>query len=116
MLINFTQVAKKYEEVEELHSKLVAKFPSVKFPSQPKMSLIITEKTLNERKAFLEQLMKLVAQTPKLCSSSPVLSFLEVGTISIKQNKLSQPEPGKLKVCGNEDFLSNVKQAISDIN
>ena len=90
-----TQVAKKYDEVEELHTKLVAKFPSVNFPSLPKLSLIVTEKTLNERKRFLEDLLSLIARTPKLCSSSPLLTFLEVSKISIKQNELKKPEPEK---------------------
>lgn len=71
---------------------MVAKFPSVNFQPLPKLSLIITEKTLNERKKFLEELLGLVAKTPKLCSSSPVLSFLDVNKITIKQNKLQKPE------------------------
>jgi hypothetical protein len=68
------------------------------------MSLIITDKTLNERKKFLEQLLSMVARTPKLCSCSPVLSFLEVNKISIKQNPLQKPEPEKPKVCRNVLF------------
>ena len=63
------------------------------------MSLIITEKVLNERKKFLETLLNLIAKTPKLCSSSPVLEFLEVNKISIKQNQLKNAEPKETKVC-----------------
>ena len=69
------------------------------------MSLIITEKTLNERKNFLEQLLNLVARTPKLCSSTSVLTFLEASKISIKQNQLQKPEPEKPEVRKNEKFF-----------
>ena len=98
LILIHIQVAKRYEEVEDLHTKLVAKFPSVNFGHLPKMSLIITEKVLNERKKFLEKVLNLIAKTPKLCSSLPVLEFLEVNKISIKQNQLKKAEPEKPKV------------------
>ncbi|XP_057309379.1 HCLS1-binding protein 3-like [Hydractinia symbiolongicarpus] len=68
-------VSKSFEEFEDLYSKLYKRFPSVNFPSLPSKTLLSSN--VNAKLQCMDEVLKLVAVTQKLCSSPMVLSFLK---------------------------------------
>lgn len=68
-------VSKSFEEFEELYHKLYKRFPSVNFPGLPSKSLL-GNKT-DERLKCMDEVMKLVASTQKLSSSTMLIEFLK---------------------------------------
>ena len=70
------QISKKFSDFEELHNKLNEKFSGTAFPPLPRKVLRVNDVIARERRNELDHYLKMIANVPKIVSSSTVLEFL----------------------------------------
>ena len=70
------QLFKKFPEFEELRTKLHEAFSGMALPLVVKKSIIVNEAVIRDRRNCLDTFMKFISATPRVVTSSHVLSFL----------------------------------------
>lgn len=89
----FLQVPRDYEAFETLQKELLENFSSLKLPALPrKYHIFMSESDIEERQISFDCLLMLVARTPDMCTSIPVLKFLGVDLIADKKYRKKRPE------------------------
>lgn len=87
--VQFT-VMKKLTDFEEMHHKFNTKYSGTAFPQLPKKVLMMNDGIAKERRNTLDQFMRFLACTPKLCTDPVLLDFL--GVSAMKAGKLKKIE------------------------
>ena len=81
---------------EELCLKLSQKFPSVVFAPPPKKPFLVNDAVISERRQYMEEVLQLIARTPKLACSSMVLEFLGAQRGHKEINRLEETQSNKV--------------------
>ncbi|XP_055871956.1 uncharacterized protein LOC106060435 isoform X2 [Biomphalaria glabrata] len=82
---------KQLSEFEDLRATLAEMFPNTTLPVINKMSIIVSEPVLRERRNSLDQLLRFIVTVPKLAMSVPLLTFLGVDSIRAKKFSIGEP-------------------------
>ncbi|XP_071961839.1 uncharacterized protein [Antedon mediterranea] len=107
-------VPKRYNQFEALHKALGEKYPATILPDLPKKLLMMKDSTQSERRIAFDKLMKAIAQNPKICFSSIVLTFLGLTEEQIKtaENRNRTPSKQSKEINGENKKQSTNEQKI----
>ena len=87
------QVPRDYEAFETLQKELLENFTELKLPALPrKYHIFMSDSDIEERQISFDCLLMLVARSPDMCTSIPVLKFLGVDLIADKKYRKKRPE------------------------
>jgi hypothetical protein len=78
-------VRRDYDAFEKFQKDILVAFPELKLPSLPRKYRIFMDETdLEERMVSFDCIMKVMAKSKSMCTSSPMLEFLGFSLISDK--------------------------------
>ncbi|MCJ8736661.1 hypothetical protein PDJAM_G00015070 [Pangasius djambal] len=69
-------VSKKYSEIDEFYSSLIAQYPSIHLPAMPRKALFVGETDIRERRVAFDELVRFISKHPTLSTCPELMEFL----------------------------------------
>lgn len=69
-------MSKKYSEIDEFYSNLIAQYPSVQLPAMPRKALFVGETDIRERRVAFDELVRFISKNPTLSTCPELMEFL----------------------------------------
>ncbi|KAK3537754.1 hypothetical protein QTP70_017864 [Hemibagrus guttatus] len=69
-------VSKKYSEIDEFYSNLMAQYPSIHLPAMPRKALFVGEADIRERRIAFDELVRFISKHPTLSTCPELMEFL----------------------------------------
>lgn len=69
-------MSKKYSEIDEFYSNLVAQYPSIHLPAMPRKALFVGETDIRERRVAFDELVRFISKHPTLANCTELMEFL----------------------------------------
>ncbi|CAG5118733.1 unnamed protein product, partial [Candidula unifasciata] len=109
-------IEKQWSEFEELRLKVAGIFHGTSLPALNKISIIVNDQVLRQRRNNLDQLMKFMASVPRLATCVPLLEFLGVDPGRAKRFTQSEPsEKSTAKSASNDTNEENREADDSEV-
>lgn len=70
------QVSKKYSEIDEFYSNLIAEYPSIHLPAMPRKALFVGETDIRERRVAFDELVRFISKHLTLSTCPELMEFL----------------------------------------
>lgn len=69
-------MSKKYSEIDEFYSNLIAQYPSIHLPAMPRKALFVGETDIRERRMAFDELVRFISKHPTLSTCPELMEFL----------------------------------------
>lgn len=69
-------MSKKYSEIDEFYSTLLAQYPSIHLPAMPRKVLFVGETDIRERRVAFDELVRFISKNPSLSTCPELMEFL----------------------------------------
>ncbi|KAF7704629.1 HCLS1-binding protein 3 [Silurus meridionalis] len=69
-------VSKKYSEIDEFYSSLIAQYPSIHLPPMPRKALFVGETDIRERRMAFDELVRFISKHLTLSTCPELMEFL----------------------------------------
>ncbi|XP_058255954.1 HCLS1-binding protein 3 isoform X2 [Hemibagrus wyckioides] len=69
-------VSKKYSEIDEFYSNLMAQYPSIHLPAMPRKALFVGETDIRERRVAFDELVRFISKHLTLSTCPELMEFL----------------------------------------
>lgn len=110
-------IEKQWNEFEELRIKAAGIFHGTSLPLLNKISIMVNEQVLRQRRNSLDQLMKFMASVPILATCAPLLQFLGVDSGRAKRFTQSEPlERSTIRIADDDTSEGNREAEDSEVN